>query len=103
MLTLADEWPMTYGEFLHLLGLWFLMGTIHGPECSEVWSLGEVDGFVRAPIRLGAFMSHKQLEATLKALSIAANHPPAFRDHFWEMRDMLQAWNKNMVEQFTPS
>ena len=94
------QYSMIYGEFLHSLGLWFLMGTIKGPE---FWSLGEVDGLVRAPMRLGTFMSCKQFEAILKALAITAGHPLAFWDHFWEVRDMLQAWNKNMVEQFTPS
>ena len=51
--------PVTYGEFHHWLGLWFLIGTIYDPEHSEVWSLGEVDCFVRAQMRLGAFMSYK--------------------------------------------
>ena len=79
------------------------MGTINGPEHSEFWSLHEVDCLVRAPTRLGAFMSCKQFEVILKALSITSSHPLAFRDHFREVRDMLQAWNKNMEEQFTPS
>ena len=35
--------------------------------------------------------------------AITASHPPAFSDCFWEVWDMLKAWNKNMVEQFTPS
>ena len=50
---------MTYGEFLHWVGLWFLMGTVNGTEQSEFWSLGEVDCFVGAPMRLGAFVSFK--------------------------------------------
>ena len=51
--------PMTYGELLHWLGLWFLMGTINGPEHSKFWSLGEVDCFVGALMHLGVFMSCK--------------------------------------------
>ena len=68
-----------------------------------VWSLGGVDHFVRATMRLGVFMLHKWFKAILKAIAITASHPLAFRNHFWEVRDMLQACNKNMVEQFTPS
>ena len=31
--------PTTYGEFLHWLGLWFLMATINGPDHRDFWSL----------------------------------------------------------------
>ena len=35
--------PLSYGEFLCWLGLWFLMTTIKGTECMDFWSMGEVD------------------------------------------------------------
>ena len=44
--------PDSYGEFLHWLGLWFLMATINGPEYINFLSMGEVDCFVGAPMRL---------------------------------------------------
>ena len=44
--------PLTYGESLYWLGLWFLMATINGPDKVEFWSMGEVDYFVGAPMRL---------------------------------------------------
>ena len=95
--------PVSYGEFLHWLGLWLLMATINGPDRTDFWSLGEVDCFVGAPLRLGSFMSRKRFEAILKALAITARQPPAFRDRFWEVREIIEAWNANMTEQFTPS
>ena len=95
--------PVTYGEFLRWLGLWFLMATITGPDRSDFWSLGEVDCFVGAPMRLGHLMSRKRFEAILKALSYTSRQRPAFRDRFWEVCQMLDAWNTNMMEQFTPS
>ena len=95
--------PVTYGEFLHWLCLWFLMATITGPDCSDFWSLGVVDCFVCAPMRLGHLMSRKRFEAILKALSYTSRQCPAFRDRFWEVRQMLDAWNTNMMEQFMPS
>ena len=45
--------PVHYGEFLHWLGLWFLMATINSPEHTDFWSMGEVDCFIGAPMRLG--------------------------------------------------
>ena len=95
--------PTTYGEFLHWLGFLFLMATINGPDHCDFWSLREVDCFVGAPMRLHNFMSRKHFEAILKALAITARQPPAFRDRFWEVREVLEAWNSNMMEHFTPS
>ena len=65
--------------------------------------MGEVDCFIGAPLRLGSFMSRKRLEAILKTLAITARQPPAFRDCFWEVQEIIEAWNANMTEQFTPS
>ena len=79
------------------------MSTINSPDCTDFWSVGEVDCFIGALLRLGSFMSRKWFEAILKALAITARQPPAFRDRFWEVREMLEAWNANMTEQFTPS
>ena len=95
--------PVSYREFLHWLGLWFLMATINDPECMDFWSIGEVDCFVGAPMRLGTLMSRKQFKAILKALAITVRQPPAFSDHFWEVREITEAWNANMTEQFIPS
>ena len=65
--------------------------------------MGDVDCFIGAPLRLGPFMSRKQFEAILKALAITARQPPAFRDCFWEVQEIIEAWNAKMMEQFTPS
>ena len=94
---------VTYGEFLCWLGLWFLRATITGPDCSDFWSIGEVDCFVGAPMHLGHLMSRKQFEAILKVLSYTSHQRPAFQDRFWEVHQMLDAWNTNMMEQFTLS
>ena len=54
-------------------------------------------------MRLGSYMSRKRFDAILKALSITSHDPPAFRDRFWEICEILKAWNETMMEQFTPS
>ena len=30
--------PITFGEFLHFVGLWFLMASIIGPQQSDFWA-----------------------------------------------------------------
>ena len=79
------------------------MATITGPDHSYFWSLGEVDCFVGAPMCLGHLISRKQFEAILKSLSYTSCQCLAFRDHFWEVHQMLDAWNTNMMGQFTLS
>ena len=79
------------------------MATINSPAHPGFWSMGEVDCFIGAPVRLGSFMSRKLFEVILKALAITARQPPAFRDCFWEVQAIIEAWNANMTEQFTPS
>ena len=64
--------PISYGEFLHWLGLWFLVATINSPGQMDFWSMGEVDYVVGAPMRLGEFMLRKHFEAILKALAFTA-------------------------------
>ena len=95
--------PLTYGEFLHWLGLWFLIATINGPDKVEFWSMGEVDYFVGALTRLGSYMSRKCFKSILKVLSITLQERQAFMECFWEVCEILKAWNSNMVEQFTPT
>ena len=43
--------PVSYGEFLHWLGLLFLMATINGPDCPNFWFMGEGDCFIGSPLR----------------------------------------------------
>ena len=62
----------------------------------------EVDCFVGAPMRLHNFMSRIRSEPILKALAITARQPPAIRDRLWEVWEVLDAWNSNVTEQFTP-
>ena len=41
--------PITFGEFLHFVGLWFLMATIIGPQQSDFWASHPIEAFHGAP------------------------------------------------------
>ena len=47
-------------------------------------------------------MSQKRFEAILQALTYTNRQPPTFIDKFWEVQQMLEAWGKNMQQNFTP-
>ena len=95
---------VSYGEFLRWIGLWLMMATIQGPQRSEFWSIAPVSLFDGAPFRLNNFMSRSRFDAILFCLKFTSSPPPTtYRDKFWEIREMLEAWNKNMQEHFVPS
>ena len=48
-------------------------------------------------------MSLQRFEAILLALSFTNKTPPTYKDRFWEVRQIINAWNLNMTEIFTPS
>ena len=94
---------LSYGEFLWWIGVWLLMSTLHGPDRAAFWSLTDINRFHGAPWRLGDLMSRKRFDAILRSIFYTDQEKPAYRDKFWEVRQMIVAWNDNMAEQFTPS
>ena len=59
---------LTYGEFLHWLGLWFLMAIMIGPQCNKFWAMYPINAFKGDPLRLGHWMSQTHFDAILEAL-----------------------------------
>jgi len=93
---------LTYGEFLRWIGLWFLIATTSGHNRHDFWSINEIDRFSGAPFWLNDLMSRDRFDDILKALTYNSSKP-VYKDKFWEVRPMLEAWNDNMAEQFQPS
>jgi hypothetical protein len=52
--------PVTIGEFIRWLGLWFLMSTIQGPSREDYWRLSEPDMFSGAPYQFNNLLSGKR-------------------------------------------
>jgi Transposase IS4 len=49
------------------------------------------------------FMSRNRFEDILYALQYTLMDPPLYKDKFFEIREIVEAWNKNMEENFNPS
>lgn len=91
-----------YGEFLRFIGIWFLMATSHSSERSHYWRDSVVDCFKGAPYRFGAFMSRNRFDDILSSLVYTNQEVPSYRDKFFQIRQMVMAWNDNMHQSFSP-
>ena len=94
---------LTNGEFLWWIGIWILMSTVDGADRRAFWATKIVDPFHGAPFHVTPFMSRCQFENILTNLGYTEEAPPTYHDRFWEVRRMLDMWNKNMGTNFSPS
>ena len=59
------------------------------------------DRFDGAPFRVDdIMMSRKRFESILKSIRLSDKEPPGYKDRFWEIRDLVEAFNKRMTEAF---
>ena len=91
------------GELLSWIGLWVLMSTVDGTDHWLFWSSKDVNIYKGALFRLMQFMSWNRFEEILGAMSYMDKSAPELLDKFWEVRDLISAWNANMEVEFLPS
>lgn len=94
--------PLKYGELLQWIGLWLIMGTMQGFQQRNFWSSCNMDMFATAPYWFNDIMSRNQFEAILTSLTFTDKTAPAYKDPFFEVRQMINEWNKNMFHNFEP-
>ena len=95
--------PLTFGELLRFIGIWFFMATTAGFGRREFWSEREISIRTGAPYRLKHWMSCDRFEEILSALTYTDEPAPPYSDKFWQVRQMISQWNKHMFEVFIPS
>lgn len=95
--------PITFGEFLQFVGMWLYMSTTAGFRRSDWFSHKKIDRWDGAPFRFNDIMSGNRFEAIISALTFTAAPQPPYRDKFYEVRDIIKAWNENMKAVFSPS
>ena len=94
---------LTFGEMLRFFGVWLLLSTTVRMDRKKFWSTQPIDRESGAPFRLNDIMSNRRFELILQSLRFTANPPPSYKDRFWEVRVMIDMWNENMKEKFSPS
>jgi Transposase IS4 len=78
------------------------MATIQGPARYEFWKKEPIDPFYGSSIRINEYMSKNCFEDILSSLHFADKEPMDYIDKFYQIRDLVDAWNDNMHNNFTP-
>jgi hypothetical protein len=100
------EQEVRWGELLRYLGLWFLMASVEEDTRRKIF--GVPNHLLREQIpapttyNFSKYMSAKRFDAIIAALCFTDVNKPTYRDKFWEVRQMIAEWNKNMVDAFSP-
>ena len=97
-----DE-PMNMGEFIRWIGVCLLLSTLSGYKRSDFWSMKPIEMFSGAPYRFHEFMTSTRFEAIMSSLTFTKRKAPAYKDRFWQVREMIETWNHHMSENFKPS
>ena len=96
--------PLTEGEFLKYLGIWFLLSTVNtGVDKRSFWCKQDPNPFFGAPFRLTPYMTCNRFEKIGAALKYTDCYPPMYKDKCHEIRQMLNAFNDLMTRIFVPS
>ncbi len=79
------------------------MATTHTNRRQDFWSLKPPDMYVGAAFRLNGYMTKTRFEQILGTLQFTDQQPLQHTDKFWEVRQLIDAWNANMHSNFSPS
>ena len=93
---------MDIQEYIQCVGCWLYMACWVGIEsCQDWWSTKTPSMAKCAPFRLNSIISRNQFDFILSALCFTNREVP-YEDGFLQMRQLEEAWNQNMAQQFLP-
>lgn len=93
---------ISLGELIRYLGLWIRMSSVGGGFSKEdFWTPGAYDEENNpCPYNFRKYMSLKRFDQITAALMFTDRPKPTFVDRFWQVRQMIEEWNKNMADKF---
>ncbi len=95
--------PLTLGELMRYIGMRLLMSTLQGWSMDEYWYYDPVPRPQEegpCPYNFKGYMGKKWFQVITKCLTFTDAIPPAYCDKFWQVRQMIRAWNENMANRF---
>ena len=95
--------PITLGEFIRFFGLILLINTGAGFKQDDFWSPYDEKKNPSVPYNLNRYMSKTHFKVIQRELRFTDRDKPTYVDRFWEVRQMIAEWNKNMAEVFSSS
>jgi hypothetical protein len=90
--------PLTAGEFVRFLGCIFFMSCFSGVDRTEFFSSDPISFAAGAPYQLSQFMPGYRFQQIMSCLTIITTSKPTETDWFWEVRNLITAWNKNIQD-----
>jgi hypothetical protein len=94
---------LDYGEFLQFVGILLVISSSStGHTRRDYWAT-KPHGQRQAPFKFNKYMSRNRFEAIQRNLQFTDEKKPTYKDPFWEVRQMIDAWNSNMEIIFIPS
>jgi hypothetical protein len=95
--------PVTFGEMIQFLGIRLLMLTQQGWYVGDYWIYSnEPADQETCPCmyNMRSYMTHKWFRSIQQFLTYTDVQAPTFVDKFWEIRQMIKAWNAHMANVF---
>ena len=91
---------MTKGELVRYLGMQLAISTTSGFARDDFWTseLMRKEMWRAPPYNFNLLLSKARFLLITKHLSFCSSTPPAFRDKFWRVREMINEWNRNMAD-----
>ena len=100
---ILDQHPLSYGELLCWISLWVLISTVDGSDCRSFWSMKKINMYKGMPYHLSSYMTQRHFEEILSAVQHTNRTPTQQHDQFWEIHQLIEVWNVDMMENFIPS
>jgi Transposase IS4 len=80
-----------------------IMAAVSGPQQTNYWKNSDINFFDRAPFCSDSIITGNRFKAILPLLEYNNKPAPEYKDRFWMILSMLDAWNNNMQQKFTLS
>ena len=92
--------PMDIQEYIQWVGCWLYMAYWVGIESRRYWWSTTTPSMDKGdPFRLNCIMSRNQFDSIISSLHFTNREVP-YEDGFLQMRQLEEAWNQNMAQQF---